>query len=159
MFLEIYHTRYYKENGPKLLSPENIYFLKCLSLSTSKVPKMWWYLFHNNCQNTLGYLLNCCSPIFSCSIVGEKLGHKIFFIGKLAFFFSKLCVFINLLGHRKNWSYYFHSNCHITLWTLINCSVRFLILDKTRKNGQLVFLGGKVALFSENLCFQQPLRS
>ena len=144
------------KNGPNILSPENSYFLKSLFLSTSDVPKKWRYLLHNNCQNTLG-LLECCSPTFSCSIIGENMGHKIFFIGKWPFF-TKVCVFINLLGHKKNWPYYFHSNCQNTLWTLINCSLSVLILNKTRKNEQLVFFSGKVALFFKNLCFQQPLR-
>ena len=74
-----------------------------------------------------------------------------FFHWKDGLFFSKICVFINLLGHKKIWSYYFHSNCHKTLWTLINCSLRFLILDKRRKNGQTIFFCGKVSPFFKNL--------
>ena len=42
----------------------------------------------------------------------------------------------------KNWSYHFHSICRKTcwtftprLWTLVYCSLRFIILDKTGKNG------------------------
>ena len=79
------------KNRPKLLSPENSYFLKRLFLSTSKVPKKWWYLLHNICRNTLWTLIKrSFSPIFSCSIIGEKIGHKNFFIGKFAFFSQRL---------------------------------------------------------------------
>ena len=42
-----------EKNGPNFLSPENSYFLKCLFLSTSKVPKKRCYLLHNYCQSTL----------------------------------------------------------------------------------------------------------
>ena len=148
--------------GPQNFSAENNYFLKCLFLSTSEVPKKRWYLLHNNCQKTSWTPIKCCSLVFWCSIKAEKTGHKVFSIGKDGFFFSKVCVFINLLGHKKIWSYYFHSKhskCHKTLCTLINGSLRFLILDNTRKNGQIIFSSGKFALFFKKLSFQQPLRS
>ena len=79
-----------RKRGPNFLSPENIYFLRRLFLSTSNVPKKWWYLLHNNCQNTFRTLLNCFSPTFSRSIIGEKMGHKFFFVGKVAFFSQKV---------------------------------------------------------------------
>ena len=75
-------------------------------------------------------------------------------------FFSKVCVFINLLGHKKNWSYYFHSNCQKNLRTLMNCSLRFLILDNTRKKKTpKIFNYWKNCLFFKTLWFQQPPRS
>ena len=54
----------------------------------------------------------------------------------------------------KKWSQYFYSNCQRTLWNLINCSPRFVILDKTRKN--LFFVRGKQ--FFLNSFFYRPLR-
>ena len=72
--------------GPKFLSPENSYFLNCLFQSTSKVPKRRWCLLHDICQKTLWTLVKCCFPIFSCSKIGEKIGHNVFFIRKFPFY-------------------------------------------------------------------------
>ena len=74
------------KNGPKIFSPEHSYFVKCLFLSTSKVPKKRWHLLHNICQNTLWTLVRCCSPIISCSKIGEKIGHNVFFIRMFPFY-------------------------------------------------------------------------
>ena len=45
-------------------------------------------------------------------------------------FFSKACVFNNLWGPDEL-ILYFHNNCHNTLWTLTDCSLSFIMLDKT----------------------------
>ena len=79
------------KEGPKNLSPENSCFLKRLFLSTSKVPKKRWYLLDNYCRNTSWTPIKCCSLLFSCSIKGEKTGHKVFSIGEVAFFLKSLC--------------------------------------------------------------------
>ena len=47
--------------------------------------------------------------------------------------FSQLCVLNNLLGPKKGFRR-FHSVCHTSLWTLINCSLMFFTLDNTRKS-------------------------
>ena len=57
-----------------------------------------------------------------------------------------------------NRSSYYRSNCQNTLWTLIYCTPKFVILDNTRRNGQLIFFTGKIAFLFKNLCFQQPLK-
>ena len=55
-------------------------------------------------------------------------------------------------------SFDFHSNCQNTLWTFIKCSLRFVILDNTRKRPKS-FLHRKDCLFLSKVCvFQQPLR-
>ena len=88
------------KNEPKLLSPENNYILKCLFLSTSKVPKKGWYHLHKKFQKNSWTLENGCFPIFSCSIIGEKIGQK-FFSSESSPFFSKIWFFINLLGPKE----------------------------------------------------------
>ena len=50
--------------------------------------------------------------------------------------FSKICVFINLLGPKKC-SYMFHSNCQNCFWTLSDHPRVFVTLDNARrKKGQ-----------------------
>ena len=67
----------------------------------------------------------------------RKNGPKFFLHWKVAFF-SKLCVFNNLLGLKKC-CYKFQSKCQIILWTLLICSLMFFILDNTRKNRPKTF--------------------
>ena len=55
-------------------------------------------------------------------------------------------------------SYNFPSFCENTLWTIINCSLRLIIFDNTRKISQLVFSLERLPFFFKNLRFQQPLR-
>ena len=148
-----------EKNGPNFLSPENSYFLKCLFLSTSKVPKKWWYLLHNNCRNTLWTLIKGCFPIFSSSIMGEKIGLKFFFIGKFAFFSQKLD-FSSTSYVLKKWSYYFHSICRNTCWTFTTRPLRFATLDITRKKDAEIFYSlESLRFFFIKLWIQQPPRS
>ena len=65
-------------------------------------------------------------------------------------------VLSNLLGP-KGLIIYFQSICRITMWTLIKCSLRFVILDNTRKKGQNLFFSLERLPFFKALCFQQPL--
>ena len=66
--------------------------------------------------------------------------------------FSQLCVFNNLLGPKKL-SFIFQSNRQNSLWNLIKCSVMFVTLDITRKNGPKSFLHWKVTFFFQNFVF------
>ena len=61
----------------------------------------------------------------------RKLGQKIFSIERLPFF-SKSCVFNNFLGVTEVLQ--LHKQCQNTSTTLKNCSQRFGIFDKRRKN-------------------------
>ena len=68
----------------------------------------------------------------------------LFFFQK--FMFSTTCF-------PQNWSYYFHSNCHITLWTFIKFSLTFFTFDNTRKARPNYFFHWKVCLFLQKLVF------
>ena len=59
---------------------------------------------------------------------------------------------------QKNWFYYFHIHCQKTLWTFIDCFLRFLKLDNTRKIGEKFFLHWIGCLFFKHFCLQQPPR-
>ena len=105
-----------------------------------------------------------CGPLWiipwgvSHSIIGEQLGHKLFFTGKFAFFFQKI-VFSTTSPVLQKWSCNFHSSCQNTLWILINCFLRLVTLDSARKKQANIFSSLESMHFSfENLCFQQPLR-
>ena len=71
-------------------------------------------------------------------------------------FFSKICVFNNLLGP-KNWSYYYHSNCQNIFLALINRFLRFITLDNLRKYRANTFVHWKTAFFSKNYVFSNLL--
>ena len=136
-----------------------------------------YYNFHSNCLNTC-WTLRIRSLSFGALNNTAKRGQNLLSSWKQQFFerklFSDIChpesflywkfclllqknVFSTTSQVLKNLSYYFHSKCQKTLSTLINCSLRFFILDNTRKIGQTIFFTGKSAFFSK-ICFQQPLR-
>ena len=68
----------------------------------------------------------------------EKKQTKIIFSLESLYFFSKICVFNNLLGPKKC-SYKYHSFCQNTLGTFTNGSLRLVILDTTRKKQTKIF--------------------
>ena len=100
-----------------------------------------------------------CVPIqyvpwhFSCSIKRENSSQDFFFAGKAAFF-SKICFSNNLLGPNKSF-YRFHSVCHISLWTLKICPLRFFTSNKRRKMGQKLLSSWK-QLFLKCLFLSTP---
>ena len=53
----------------------------------------------------------------------------------------------------KKWSFNFNINCHFTLWTLISCSLTFVVFYNMRRNGRKSFLHWKVCLFLQNFMF------
>ena len=59
----------------------------------------------------------------------------------------------------KKWSYNFNINCQVTLWTLISCSLMFVMFYFTRRKRPKSFLHWKDCLFLQNFFFQQLLRS
>ena len=81
----------------------------------------------------------------------KKRLQTIFLTGKVAFF-SKACVFNNLWGPDER-ILYFHSNCHNTLWTFIDCSLSFIMLDNTGKFGQIFCFTRSFAFFSQKFVF------
>ena len=147
-----------RKHGPKFIPHWKFcLFSKICVLNNLLGAKKGSYKFHSSRQKSLWNLLNCSS---SCSMLNNsgKFDQILVFTGKLAFFSQKF-FFSSTSYVLKNWSFYFHSNYQNTSWTLINCSLRFVILDNTRKNGGLIFFTGKTALSPKNLCFQQALRS
>ena len=72
----------------------------------------------------------------------RKKGHITFFNGNFAFFLETL--FSTTSQVLKKWSHRFHSSCQNTLWTPLNCCLRLVTLDKTRKNGLIVFFIVKI---------------
>ena len=82
-----------------------------------------------------------------------KCRPKFFLHWKDCLFFSKICVFNNLLGPEKC-SYEIHSKYQNTLWTFIKCFMSFFLLDNTGKTGETFFFHWKGCLFfSEVLVF------
>ena len=75
-----------------------------------------------------------------------KCRPKSFLHWKDCLFFSKICVFNNLLGPEKC-SYEIHSKSQNTLWTFIKCFMSFSLLDNTGKSGQTFFFHWKDCLF------------
>ena len=57
----------------------------------------------------------------------------------------------------QKWSCKFHSNCQNTLWTPINCHLRFVTLNRARKNRPKSFLHWKECFFFQSIYYQQPL--
>ena len=82
-------------------------------------------------QELSNYLVDSKKMLFSDIFKfdnSRKKGHKLFFNGKFALFSQKFSPTSEVL---KNWSHSFHSNCQKTLWTLIKCSLKFLLREKT----------------------------
>ena len=86
----------------------------------------------------------------------RKVGENLFFTRKLAFF-SKNCSQQPLLILNK-WSYYFRSTCQNTSSNLINCCLRLVTLDNTRKKMAKIFSYWNDCFFSKFCVFQQLLR-
>ena len=57
-------------------------------------------------------------------------------------FFSKHCVFNNLLGELK-WSFNFHSNCQNIFSTPATCRKMLVTFDNTREMGQILLSPGR----------------
>ena len=146
-------------NGPNFLSPENSNFLNCLFLSTSKVPKKNCYLLHKNCQNTLWTLVKCCSPIISCSKIGEKKGQNVFFIRKFPFYLE------NFIFHQplRSWRIDLITSTvfvgkplgplQFVPWGLLHSMLR------EEKTPKYLYSLESLPFFFKSLWFQQPLRS
>ena len=83
---------------------------------------------------------------FSHSIMRDKIGQTLFFIGEIAFFFRKF-LFSITSWVLKRWSYSSHSNSQITSWNVISCSLTFVMSDIARKNRPKSFFHWKDCLF------------
>ena len=86
------------------------------------------------------------------SVNMRKNGQKSFFFGTIAFLLKNLI--LDSLGP-KNWSFNLHKNCQLTFRTPIKSFLRFVILDNTRKIGELGFFIGRIAFFSKVCVFNK----
>ena len=123
---------------------------KIVFSTTSQVRRKCSYKFHSSSQKNLPTL----QKVFwhmSCWIIRENVGQKLFFTGKIAFF-SKICVFNNLLGPEKC-SYEIHSKSQNTLWTFIKCLMSFFCSIIREKVVKQFFFTGKVAFLSQKFVF------
>ena len=140
-----------KKKTPIFFSLESLPFSsKILFSISSQVQRKCSYKFHSSSQKNWPTLKRVFWHI-TCSIIRENVGQNLFFTGKIAFF-SKNCVFNNLLGPEK-WSHEIHSKCQNTLWAFIKCFLIFFMLDNTGKIGQPIVFTGKVAFFSQKFVF------
>ena len=86
----------------------------------------------------------------SHSIIRGNIDQKLLSLWK-QLLFRKVC-FYQPLRFAKECSYHLHKNCQKTLWTVIYCSLSFVILDNMRKRVKYFFSIGKVA-FYQNFVF------
>ena len=129
--LEVFHTRYYeKKQATMFFSLVIKLFFKILCFQ--QVLRSWKKA---PIGSTKSVKLTCgplcyISWALAQSIIRRKLGQKL--LSSWKSYFLK-CLFLSTREVLKNWSYYFHSNCQKTFWTLIKFFLRFLILDNTGK--------------------------
>ena len=110
------------------------------------------YYFYPNCQNIFLALVNRFLMYVTLDNL-RKNGANAFVHCKTAFF-SKICVFSNLSGPKKN-SYYLHINCQNNFLSLITRLLRFVTLDNLRKNGANTFVHWKTAFCSKVCVFSK----
>ena len=146
----VWHTRYCEKKRPKsFLHWQDFLFVQSFLFSTNYVLKKWSYNFHSVCETTFWNFINR-SLRFLTLDSARKNRRKTSLHWADCLFFSKVCVFNNLIGFTEI-SSNFHSKCQNTSWTPINCQLRFVTLDKARKNRPKSFLHWKVCLFFSKL--------
>ena len=83
----------------------------------------------------------------SCSILREKR-QQYFSQWKFCLFFQKI-LFSTTSQVLKECSHKFHSSCHNSFWTPISCFLRFVTLDKTRRNRRQYFFRWNDSFFQK----------
>ena len=96
-------------------------------------------------------MIDCFEVVLLCSV--RRKGRRLFFTGKMTF----LNNFLWILKVLRKWSYNMLKNCHKTLWTLIGCSLWFVIPANRRKHWPKLFFHWKTSLFSEVYVFNNHL--
>ena len=116
-------------------SLENLPFFskKILFSTTSQVLKKWSYTFHCNCQTKFWTLQN--RPLRFVKLEYTRKNSPIFFPHWQDFLFFQKIVFSTTSQVLKNCSYHRHNHGEKTLRTVTNCTLRFVTLNITRKNG------------------------
>ena len=88
--------------GQNLFFTENLaFFSQFFAISTTSLVLInWSYCFHSNCEKSFLILINCSWSFVMPGSAGN-IGQICFFHWKYCLFFSKICVFNNLSGHKK----------------------------------------------------------
>ena len=131
-------------------------FLKNCVFNNLLGPEKCSYEIHSKCQNTLWTFIKCFLSFFMLDNTG-KIGQTIFFTGKVAFLFSEVRIFNNLVGP-KTCCYSFYSKGQNSRWTIGKRFLMFVTFDNTSKNGPKSFAILKNAFFSD-VCFFRPFMS
>ena len=119
--------------------------------ATSWFLKKWSFNFNIICQVTLSTLLSCFRTfVMFCNTRRNRW--KSFLHWKDCLFLQKF-MFSTTSWVLKKWSFNFNINCHFTLWTLISCSLTFVVFYNTRRNRRKSFLHWKVCLFLQTFMF------
>ena len=126
---------------------KRFFFQNLLFSVTFKVLKKCTYKFHSNCQNSSWILINC-SPMFVTFDDTRKNG-PIFCHRENATFWN-VC-FNPPLRFQRNGQVICIIFCQIILWTVINFSLAFAILDNTRKTRPKFSFRWKFCLFFSKL--------
>ena len=143
---DVCDTRWYEEEWAK-------------KFAIVKTAFFWNVCFCRPLRSRRNDLINCTTNVkkprepkkiipwhLSCWIKRKKGGQNLFITGKSAFFCSKF-LFSTISQILEKCFYKIFSNCHNSLWTLIKCSLSFVTLGNTRKNGPKTFNIVKTAFF------------
>ena len=79
------------------------------------------------------WTIKICILTFVMSDIKRKKGAKSFLHWKDCLFFSKKMCFQQPLKSWWNDHSFCKGNCHTSFWTILNCPLRFMTLDNTRK--------------------------
>ena len=153
-FFTLDYSKIYRANT--FLHWKDCLFSKSMCLKQPlKLPKKRSHNLHHTSQDTLWSI----TKNYSMSvIVGNrgKIGPKSFFLRDDSFIFEKFGS--RLLRSYKKRSYRLHHTCWKTLWTLIYCSLTFIVFDNARKNRPDQFFHWKGCLsFSKACVSKNPL--
>ena len=131
------------------------FFKKFLFPSTSWVLNKWCLDLHSKGHITLWNFIRR-SLTLVMSDIARKNRPKSFILWNCYLFFQKFRFQQPLDVTEMSWKFY--SKGQNSIWTPINCHLRFVTLDRARKYRPKSFLQWKVCFYFQNICFQQTLR-
>ena len=129
--MDVCKTRYYEKNVKVFFFTWKVSFFRKFLFSTfTQLVQNWSCNLHNNCSNH--FWANGIASWCHDAQQYERRQAKI--IGKIPFFKKNSPSASKVL---TNWSFILQKKSQKTIWVVINCSLRFLILHRTRKEGQI----------------------
>ena len=134
-FVTLSNTR---KNGPKIFVIVKTASFEMFVSIDLLVSKEWSYHLHNKCQKTPWTPENNSLPFVMLDKT-KKNGAKIFSSLESLPFFVQNFLFSTISQILEKCFYKVFSNCHNSLWTLIKCSLSFVTLCNTRKDGPKTF--------------------